>query len=86
MKMAQEGSSDHIIPVPLPQLPLRIPDQHPGVDDKLIEAASHSFSDISDHLQEIEAANATEIEDDEVQFVFAVPRRKKKKRKRYHGI
>jgi hypothetical protein len=87
MKMAQEGTLDHIIPVPLLQpSPLRIPHQHPGAGDRAIEAASHSCGNISGHSQENEAANATEIEDDEVQFVFSVPRRKKKKRKRYYRI
>lgn len=51
--------------------------------DVEIENGLQSCSNISGHCQENVIMNPAESESDEVQFVFSVPRRKKRKRKRY---
>lgn len=86
VKMAQEENDD--LPdtpsVILPQLDhLPSKDQHSRASDRAIESVLHKCGDTSGYCQVNAAINPTQIEDEEVQFVFSVPRRKRKKRKRY---
>jgi hypothetical protein len=51
-----------------------------------VEAASQSCGTSPGPCQENAVINQAEIEDDEVQFVFSLPRRKRKKRKGYYDL
>jgi hypothetical protein len=84
--MAQEDNDD-LPDTPsliLPQLD-HVPskDQPSRASDRAIESVLHKCGDTSGYCQVNAAINPTQIEDEEVQFVFSVPRRKRKKRKRY---
>lgn len=89
-KMAREETVDLPTtgaPQPLPQsvhFPALI--RPSGTTDGVINTASQSCGNAPGTGQENIAINHSELDDDEVQFVFSVPRRKRKKRKRYHGL
>lgn len=85
--MASERTVDEIVPIAVLPQHFSAPEHSPVADDKATDAVLRSCnSDISTHFQENETAYSTEIEDDEVQFIFSVPRRRRKKRKRYRLI
>lgn len=56
--------------------------ESPKTSDAVAEASLHRSGKSTGHLQESIINNPAESDNDEVQFVFSVPRRKKKKRKR----
>lgn len=57
-----------------------------GAISRDTETASQSYGNIPGPCQENTIKNHSEYDDDEVQFVFSVPRRKRKKRKWYYGL
>jgi hypothetical protein len=57
-----------------------------GAISRDTETASQGYGNIPGPCQENTIQNHSEDDDDEVQFVFSVPRRKRKKRKWYYGL
>jgi hypothetical protein len=88
MAMAQEGTID--LPstrhLPSPQH-TQCPDQYQPSkkDNRAREIVSQNCGEVGSHYQENARVDAANNLDDEVQFVFSVPRRRRKRRKRYDG-
>lgn len=55
----------------------------PDTNTQSIDTASQSCEEVSSPARLPTTLGPAEVNDDEVQFVFSVPRRRKKKRKRY---
>lgn len=74
-------------PSPSPQLPQML-DRNPTLttNDRDIETIPRSCGDASGLAEGNVTVDSTASEDDEVQFVFSVPRRRRKKRKRYGHV
>lgn len=84
MAMALDMPVDQVVPASVLQPHLPAPEHAIKAKEKATAVVSHRHSgDIGINCQEQETGHPTDIEDDEVQFVFSVPRRRRKKRKRY---
>jgi hypothetical protein len=88
--MAQEETVHLLatdIPQPVPQSTHFPHKTKPsGANGGPVETASQSSGTSPGPCQENAVINHVEIEDDEVQFVFSLPRRKRKKRKGYYDL
>lgn len=86
MDVVQAETSGLPSPDPSPSLQLpELPAQNlpPKTNVRDTETIPRSCGDISNHPEENITTDPTPSQDDEVQFVFSVPRRRRKKRKRY---
>jgi hypothetical protein len=88
MAMAQEGTIDRPSArlQPSPQH-AQCPDQYQPskTGNRERDIVSQNCGEIGSHFQENTGVDDANNLDDEVQFVFSVPRRRRKKRKRYGG-
>jgi hypothetical protein len=87
--MAQERPIELLVTPTAPPVAVKTPNSKPATIDSLSSTATPNFMNRNgQHLQGITQVNSglNASEDDEVQFVFSAPRRRKRKRKRYETL